>query len=47
VLDLIDGLAKRSVVVEIAPDYDPSGSTTALAVQLLFNVIHRVLYHRF
>ena len=33
-------------LVEGAPDYDPSGSTTALAAQLLLKVIHRVLHHR-
>ena len=51
VLELLDGLAKRGVVVgidlvEVAPDYDPSGSTTTLAAQLLLNVIGRVLHHR-
>ena len=47
VLELLDGLTKRGVVigvdlVEVAPDYDLSGSTTTLAAQLLLNVIGRI-----
>lgn len=50
-LELIDGLARRGSIVgidlvEVAPDYDPSGSTTTLAAQLLLNAIGRVLHHR-
>ncbi|MFK7893866.1 MAG: agmatinase [Granulosicoccus sp.] len=50
-LELIDGLAKRGSIVgidlvEVAPDYDPAGSTTTLAAQLLLNTIGRVLHHR-
>ena len=51
VLELLDGLARRNEVVgidlvEVAPDYDPSGSTTTLAAQILMNLIGRVLHHR-
>lgn len=51
VLELIDGLAKRGEVVgmdlvEVAPDYDPTGSTSVLAAQLLMNGIGRILHHR-
>lgn len=51
VLEFIDGLAQRGSVVgidlvEVAPDYDLSGSTTTLAAQLLMNVIGRVVHHR-
>ena len=51
VLELLDGLTQRGSVVgvdlvEVAPDYDLSGSTTTLAAQLLMNTIGRVLHHR-
>jgi len=51
VLELIDGLAKRGSIVgldlvEVAPDYDPTGSTSILAAQLLMNTIGRILHHR-
>ncbi|MEP3115780.1 agmatinase [Nisaea sp.] len=50
-LELLDGLTKRGTVVgidlvEVAPDYDHSGSTSTLAAQLLLNFIGRILYHR-
>ena len=50
-LELLDGLTKRGSVVgvdlvEVAPDYDHSGSTTTLAAQLLLNFIGRILHHR-
>lgn len=50
-LELLDGLAKRGNIVgvdlvEVAPDYDHSGSTSALAAQLLLNLIGRILHHR-
>ncbi|KQI72773.1 arginase [Loktanella sp. 5RATIMAR09] len=49
VLELLAGLAKRGNIVgldlvEVAPDYDHSGSTSTLAAQLLMNVIGRVLH---
>ena len=49
VLELIDGIARRGSVVgidlvEVAPDYDPSGSTTILAAQILMNAIGRILH---
>ncbi len=51
VLELLDGLAKRHEVVgmdlvEVAPDYDPSGSTSILAAQVLMNFIGRILHNR-
>lgn len=51
VLELIDGLAKRGTIVgldlvEVAPDYDPTGSTSTLAAQILMNTIGRILHHR-
>ena len=49
-LELLDGLTKRSVVgvdlVEVAPDYDPTGSTTTLAAQILLNLIGRIAADR-
>lgn len=51
ILELLDGLTKRGDVVgidlvEVAPDYDLTGSTSTLAAQLLMNVIGRVLHNR-
>jgi agmatinase len=51
ILELMDGLVKRGTIigldlVEVAPDYDPAGSTQTLAAQLLLNTIGRMLYHR-
>ncbi|MEM1315421.1 MAG: agmatinase [Pseudomonadota bacterium] len=50
-LELLAGLAERHRIVgvdlvEVAPDYDPSGSTSILAAQLLLNFIGRILHHR-
>ncbi|MCB1462652.1 MAG: agmatinase [Nitratireductor sp.] len=50
-LELLDGLTKQGSVagvdlVEVAPDYDPSGSTSTLAAQLLLNFIGRILHNR-
>ena len=50
-LELLAGLAKRGTIVgvdlvEVAPDYDPSGSTQILAAQLLMNLIGRILHAR-
>lgn len=50
ILEFIDGLAQRGTIVgidlvEVAPDYDLSGSTATLAAQLLMNTIGRVLHH--
>lgn len=47
VLELIAGLAKRGQIVgidlvEVAPDYDPSGVTSILAAQVLLNAIGRI-----
>jgi agmatinase len=50
-LELLAGLAKRGDIVgidlvEVAPDYDHTGSTAILAAQLLMNLIGRVLHQR-
>ena len=47
VLEFLDGLTKRGNIVgvdlvEVAPDYDLSGSTMTLAAQLLLNLIGRI-----
>jgi agmatinase len=51
VLELLAGLVKRSPVVgidlvEVAPDYDHTGTTAILAAQLLLNVIGRIMHQR-
>lgn len=51
VLELIDGLARQGDIigmdcVEVAPDYDPTGSTSILAAQILMNAIGRIMHHR-
>ena len=51
VLELIDGLARRSTIVgidliEVAPDYDHTGTTAILAAQLLLNAIGRIMHGR-
>ena len=51
ILEFLDGLTKRGAIigvdlVEVAPDYDPSGSTTTLAAQLLLNLIGRIHHNR-
>ena len=33
-------------LVEVAPDYDPTSSTSTLAAQLLMNLIGRILHAR-
>ena len=51
VLELLAGLARRGRVVgmdlvEVAPDYDRSGTTAILAAQMLLNLIGRILHAR-
>jgi agmatinase len=51
VLELLSGLAKRGEVagidlVEVAPDYDHTGTTAILAAQVLLNFIGRIMYAR-
>ena len=51
VLELLDGIARNHHVVgmdlvEVAPDYDHTGTTAILAAQILLNTIGRVLHHR-
>ena len=51
VLEILDGLARRGSIkgmdlVEVAPDYDRSGTTAILAAQLVMNMIGRILHYR-
>lgn len=51
VLELLDGLARRGDIVgmdlvEVAPDYDHTGTTAILAAQILMNAIGRIMHHR-
>ena len=51
VLELIDGIIKQGSVVgldlvEVAPDYDLTNSTSTLAAQLLMNTFGRILQHK-
>ena len=50
VLELLDGLTRKGMVrgvdlVEVAPDYDPTGSTAILAAQILMNFCGRILHN--
>ena len=50
-LEFLDGLTKRGNVlgvdlVEVAPDYDSTGSTSILGAQILMNFIGRILHNR-
>ncbi len=51
VLELLQGLAQRSDIVgidlvEVAPDYDPTGSTQILAAQILLNFLGFIFHER-
>jgi agmatinase len=51
VLELLQGLARRQEIagidlVEVAPAYDPAGSTSILAAQLLLNLLGFVFHAR-
>jgi agmatinase len=51
VLELLSGLATRGEVVgidlvEVAPDYDHTGTTAILAAQVLLNFIGRIMHRR-
>jgi len=51
VLELVDGIIKQGSVVgldlvEVAPDYDLTNSTSTLAAQILMNTIGRILHHK-
>ncbi len=51
VLELLQGLAHRHDIVgidlvEVAPDYDPTGSTAILAAQLLLNLLGFIFHAR-
>ena len=51
ILELLDGLTKRGDIVgmdlvEVAPDYDHTGTTAILAAQILMNTIGRIAHNR-
>ena len=51
VLELLDGVIKQGHVVgldlvEVAPDYDLTNSTSTLAAQILMNTIGKILYRK-
>ena len=51
VLELLAGLARKGTVagidlVEVAPEYDHTGTTAILAAQILLNLVGRVLHRR-
>ena len=51
ILELLAGLVKRGPVVgvdlvEVAPDYDHTGTTAILAAQILLNFIGRIMHQR-
>jgi agmatinase len=51
VLELLQAVAQRHEVVgmdlvEVAPDYDPSGSTQILAAQILLNFLGFIFHAR-
>ena len=51
ILELIDGIIKQGNVVgldlvEVAPDYDLTNSTSTLAAQLLMNTIGRIIHYK-
>ena len=51
ILELIDGIIKQGNIVgldlvEVAPDYDLTNSTSTLAAQLLMNTIGRILHYK-
>lgn len=51
VLEFLQELAKRNTIigidlVEVAPDYDPSGSTQILAAQVLLNLLGFIFHER-
>ena len=51
VLEMLQALAKRHEVVgmdlvEVAPDYDPTGSTSILAAQILLNFLGFIFHER-
>ena len=51
VLEFLEGLVKRGTVVgvdlvEVAPDYDHTGTTAILAAQILLNFIGRIMHSR-
>tara|TARA_B100000700_G_C15039948_1_gene854843 strand:+ start:1 stop:798 length:798 start_codon:yes stop_codon:yes gene_type:complete len=51
ILEFVDALIKQGRIegldlVEVAPDYDLTNSTSTLAAQLLMNIIGRIIYHK-
>ena len=51
VLEFLQELSKRNTIVgidlvEVAPDYDPTGSTSTLAAQILLNFLGFIFHNR-
>ena len=51
VLEMMQAVAKRNEVVgidlvEVAPDYDPTGSTSILAAQILLNTLGFIFHSK-
>ena len=51
ILELLDGLTRQGTIagldlVEVAPDYDHTGTTAILAAQILMNTIGRMLHNQ-
>ncbi len=51
ILELLDGLTRQGSIVgldlvEVAPDYDHTGTTAILAAQILMNTIGRIMHTR-
>ena len=51
ILEFLQGIAKRNIIVgidlvEVAPDYDHSGSTTTLAAQVLLNFLGFIFHEK-
>jgi agmatinase len=49
VLELLEGIVQRGTIVgvdlvEVAPDYDHTGSTAILAAQIMLNLLGRMLH---
>ena len=45
-MELSQGSVVGLDLVEVAPDYDVTNSTSTLAAQLLMNTIGRILHHK-
>jgi agmatinase len=50
-MEILQGLSKQGDIIgvdicEVAPDYDPSGSTSFLAAQVILNLLGYVFHER-